>query len=125
MFALPLKITVPEGSVNLEELKEYLSQNIQLENVKYTIRGKKMLWVRKSPIEGAMIFVRKKNLQVQGYFGEMWMMILFAIGMVITGAIIAILLYMLVIQPKQQQLMDQHVNPKVYDFLRSKGIQFS
>jgi hypothetical protein len=113
----PLKIPIKPGSVNPEDLRAYLNANVKAENLTVKKWGKKNVWLRVSPVAGAIVMVRKNCIQLQPYYGSVGMMILMMLGMLLTGVVVFLLIYYLVLIPRQQEFLDKYVTPVVQQYV--------
>lgn len=120
MFTV-LKLPIQPGSVNPDELLAYLTEHVKADNLKVKKWGKKNVWLRTTPVAGAIVFVRKNHIQLQPYYGSIGVMLLMLLGMIVTGVVVFLLIYYLVLIPKQQEFLDKHVTPVVKEYLLSKN----
>jgi hypothetical protein len=87
-----------DRETSIEIIEEKLKQ--KLPSFSFKTRGKKILVARKSRLAAAIIFRKKKRIQVSGNFPEFYFSMIFAIFTVLFGILIPVILYFIFIHRK-------------------------
>ncbi len=93
-----MKINIPEGSVNLADLKSKMAGNFP--GYKFNDFGKSMFIASKSNTIGANVVLRKNKIVIAGNFPTMGGRLIFAISMILLGILIPLVIYLAVFHSK-------------------------
>jgi hypothetical protein len=90
-----MSVIIKDRETHLEFIEEKLRE--KLPSYSYNMRGKKILVARKTKLSAAIIFRKKKRIQVSGNFPEFYFSMIFAVVTVLFGVLIPVILYFIFI----------------------------
>ena len=86
-----MRINLADESITIDEVKQKLEQKFP--DYQFSMRGKKVLVVKKSSTVGAQVMIFRKRLNINGNFPSMGGQMLFMASIVLLGVLIPIIIY--------------------------------
>ncbi|MCH2235208.1 MAG: hypothetical protein MK078_13240 [Crocinitomicaceae bacterium] len=86
-----MRINLGDDTITIEEIREKLESKFP--DYEFSMRGKKVLVVKKSKTVGAQVMIFRKRLNINGNFPSMGAQMLFMVSIILLGVLIPIIIY--------------------------------